>query len=127
MSGVKVKVKMNPIDKIKLRHKLDAQGQKFFTHEVRRRCDPYVPFDKGPLKNTAQEHEKSIEYVQPYAAKNYYHNAGRGRQGTTKQGGRNGLNTHCLRGKLWDKRMMADHGKEVVDSVAKYVGGRAKR
>lgn len=125
-AGVKITVNLEPMQKIKLRHMLDegGKGQKFFTHQVRRMCDPYVPLDKGPLKNTAEEHDTYIEYVQPYAAKNYYENAGRGTQGTTKH---NSHNVHCLRGRLWDKRMMADHGNEVIDSVANYLGGRAKR
>lgn len=124
-----MRLELDPTDKIKLRHMINENGsaQKYLTHVVRRLCDSYVPLDKGPLKNTATEDVDHITYVQPYAAKNYYTNAGRGTQGTTKQYGRKGLNTHCTRGKLWDKRMMADRGDEVVGSVANYVGGRVKK
>lgn len=129
-AGMKLRMKslqIDPIQKIKLKHLInkDGKAQRYFTHLVRKQCDPYVPFDNGPLKNTAVEDDHSITYVQPYASKNYYENEGRGRQGTTKQNGRKGLNTHCTRGKLWDKRMWADHGSEIVDSVANYVGGRS--
>lgn len=31
-----------------------------------------------------------------------------------------------MRGKEWDKRMMADRGDEVVDDLAKFVGGKRK-
>ena len=31
-----------------------------------------------------------------------------------------------MRGRDWDKRMMADRGDEVVKAVASYVGGKAK-
>jgi hypothetical protein len=71
--------------------------------------DPYVPFLNGPLKNTAVEHESSIEYVQPYAQKQYYENKGKG-----------------LRGAQWDKRAWADNGDSIVESVAVFVGGKPK-
>lgn len=87
----------------------NGQGQRFFTHEVRRHADPYVPFRQGVLKNTAIEKVTSIEYGQPYARKQYYENKGNG-----------------LRGKNWDKRMFADRGPEIVKAVANYCGGKAK-
>lgn len=71
--------------------------------------DSYVPFLKGPLKNTAIEHEDSVEYVQPYAQKQYYENKGKGN-----------------RGKLWDQRCWADNGDAIVESVADFVGGEKK-
>lgn len=122
-AGIKIKtvgLQMDPIQKIKLRHLInqDGKGQRFFTHEVRRLSDDYVPLDKDPLKNTAVEGEHTITYVQPYAAKNYYENRGNGTQGTAHNG---------LRGKLWDKRMWADRGDGIVESVANYVGGRASK
>lgn len=73
------------------------------------KADPYVPFLNGPLKNTAVEHENSIEYVTPYARRQYYEHKGDG-----------------LRGREWDKRMWADRGKEITQSVADYIGGKAK-
>lgn len=71
--------------------------------------DSYVPLKNGPLKNTAVERENSIEYIQPYARRQYYENKGNGR-----------------RGKEWDKRAWADNGDAVVESVAKFAGGKAK-
>lgn len=117
---MQVKLMMDPTDKILLKRSMNKNGaaQKFFTHEVRRHCDPYVPMQTGILKNTAVEHTDYIEYVQPYARRQYYENAGTGMKGT---GGSKGL-----RGKLWDKRMWADRGKEIVQSLARYCGGRAK-
>lgn len=120
-AGIKIKsvgLQMDPIQKIKLKHMInkDGKAQRFFTHKVRRMCDPYVPFEKGPLKKTAEEGDHTITYVQPYAKKNYYENRGNGTQGTALNG---------LRGKLWDKRMWVDRGDEIVESVANYVGGRA--
>lgn len=121
-AGIKLKMhlELDSEQEIKLRRKLNKDGdaQKFFTHEVRRMCDPYVPFDKGPLKNTAIEDVHTITYVQSYAATNYYGNTGHGTQGLSNGG---------KRGRQWDRRMMADHGEEIVESVANYVGGRSKK
>lgn len=119
-AGVKITAKIDSVQRIAARRKLekDGQAQRFFTHQFRRMADPYVPKKEGILKNTAQESTSSITYVQLYASRNYYSNRGMGKQGTAK-GGR--------RGKLWDKRMWADHGQELVDGVAAYVGGKSKK
>lgn len=105
-----VKINLDPTEKILLKRNLDKNGtaQRFFTSEVRRLSDPYIPFDNGPLKNTAVEDIDKITYVQVYARKQYYENKGRG-----------------LRGPFWDKRMWADRGKEITESVAKFCGGRS--
>lgn len=126
---IRVKLDLQDAQKTELRLAINRNGkaQKKFTHKVKSMCDKYVPLDKGILKNTAIEDDNSITYIQPYAEHNYYYNSGKGTQGMTKQGGRGGLNKNCLRGKLWDKRMWADHGDEIVAYVANYVGGRAKK
>ena len=107
----RVRIDIDPEDKILLKRNLtkDGEGQRFFTHEVRRHSDQYVPYLNGPLKNTAIEHRTNIVYPQPYSRKQYYKNKGNG-----------------LRGKEWDKRMWADRGKEIVQSVADFCGGRAE-
>ena len=109
--GTNIKLKTDPADKILLKRNLNrnGKGQQFFTHEVRRLSDPYVPFLSGTLKNTAQELTDRIEYVQPYARRQYYENRGNG-----------------LRGSHWTERMWADRGKEIVQSVAAYCGGKTK-
>ena len=86
-----------------------GQAQRFMVSEVRHQADPYVPFLNGPLKNTAVEHEDSIEYVTPYARRQYYEHKGKG-----------------LRGSQWEKRMWANRGQEITQSVADYIGGKAK-
>lgn len=108
-SRVKCTLKLDPIDKITLRRNLNRNGraQQYFTQKVRTTSDPYVPFDKGHLKNTAVEKVDSITYIQPYAKVQWYQNRGNG-----------------LRGKMWVLRAWADHCKEIVQSVADYVGGR---
>lgn len=107
--SVKVSVHMDPKEKIMLKRNLGNNGkaQKFFSEEIRRISDPYVPMDSGMLKNTAVARKKSVEYVQPYAQKQWHENRGKG-----------------LRGKMWVTRAWADKGKQVLKAVANYVGGR---
>lgn len=109
--AARIKLEMDPADRILLKRKLNknGEGQRFFTHQVRALSDPYVPFLNGSLKNTAQELVTRIEYVQPYARRQFYENRGNG-----------------LRGKEWTPRMWADRGKEIVEATAKFCGGRAE-
>lgn len=117
--SVSVKLELDPLTKILARRGLQGNGpaQKKAASELKRMCDPYVPMNTGTLKNTAQVQKDGVLYVQPYASSQYYGNGGFGKDGTAKGG---------QRGKFWDKRMMADHGKEYVSFVAKTVGGKAK-
>ncbi|WP_269478285.1 minor capsid protein [Hominibacterium faecale] len=110
--SVKVRLDLDPFEKILSRRDLeeDGEAQLFFTHEVARHCDPYVPMDTGMLKNTKQIDPNKITYPQPYAQKQYFENKGKG-----------------LRGKEWDKRMMADRGEEIVTGVANFIGGKAEK
>ena len=115
MSGARLE--LDPVDKILLRRSLGKDGKagQVFAMEVKRRCDKYVPFRTGTLKNTARIEGTKIIYPAPYAKQNYYSNAGWGQDGTATGG---------LRGKQWDKRMMAAEGKECVRVAARYAGGR---
>lgn len=105
-------LEMDSTQKILLKRCLEKDGkaQKFFTSEVARLCDPYVPYASGNLKSNKKVGASYIHYKSDYAAKQYY----------TNKGGHNG----ALRGKQWDVRMWADRGNEIVKSVAKFVGGR---
>lgn len=107
---MKVTLKMDAADKILLRRNLGKNGkaQRFFTHEIRRLSDAYVPMQSGVLKNTAQESDSKITYGQPYARRQWYENKGNG-----------------TRGPWWCIRMWRDRGKEIVRSVANFVGGRS--
>lgn len=107
----KIRLQIDPVDRILLKRGLNKNGagQQFFTHEVRRLSDPYVPFLTGVLKNTATEEVNRITYNTPYARRQYYENPGTG-----------------LRGPHWTERMWADRGKEIVKAVAEYCGGKSK-
>lgn len=114
MAGIKINI--DPIDKILLKRHLnkDGEGQQFFTHEVRRLSVPYVPKLSGAMEETAIEQVDKITYPQPYSRRQYYENRGKNRSKAP------------FAGKLWDKRMWQDRGKEIVQSVAKYCGGKAE-
>lgn len=110
--GTKVKLQIDPTDKILLRRKLNKNGagQRFFTHEVRRLSTPYIPRLTGYLSNdSVTETPTMITYNTPYARRQYYEHKGNG-----------------MRGPEWDKRMWADRGKEIVKATAAYCGGKAK-
>lgn len=90
------------------------KAQKFVDSETLRLCDPYIPFRTGMLKKSGISGtvigSGVVEYTAPYAKRQYYTNAGRGKQGLTKH---NSHNYKCLRGKLWLERMKADHIDEI--------------
>lgn len=96
--------------------------QKYIDNEVLRLSDPYVPFDTGVLKMSGKLGtvigSGLVMYVAPYAHQQYYHNAGRGKQGTSK------YNTHnykCLRGKYWFERMKSDHLQDILSGAKRTV------
>lgn len=118
MANVSVHLNLPDAAKIITSRGLQDKGpvQRGFAQIVKDTCEPYVPMRSGTLKNTAQVQEDGVLYEQPYAAKQYYTNAGKGTDGTANGG---------VRGKEWDKRAMADHGSEVTAAVAKMVGGKS--
>lgn len=97
------------------------QAQKYVDREVLRRSDPYVPMDTGALIKSGISGtvlgSGEVDYTAPYAREQYYNNAGRGKQGTSKH---NSHNSKCLRGKLWFERMKADHKQEILDGLQKF-------
>lgn len=110
-----VKINLDPTQKMLLKRKLNSNGaaQIKFTKECAKTFNNYVPFNTGRLKDMSVELQTSkIIYNAPYAAKQYYTNAG-GNKGP-------------LRGKLWDKRAWIDKGDNIVKSIAEFCGGRSK-
>ncbi|MEI3577921.1 MAG: minor capsid protein [Acutalibacteraceae bacterium] len=124
---MKVTVKLNPTSKVLGTRGLDDGGrvQKALDSEVLRRSDPYVPMRTGALKKSGIIGTKIgsglVQYVAPYAKKQYYNNAGRGRQGMAKK---NAHNYKCLRGKLWFERMKTDHLNDILKTVKEKAGGK---
>ena len=111
-----VKIQIDSSDKILLKRKLNknGEGQRFFTHEVRRLSVPYVPHLSGKMEQTAIEQTNRITYSQSYSRRQYYENAGKNRSKAP------------MAGKLWDKRMWQDRGKEIVQSTAEFCGGKSR-
>ena len=118
--ATKVKIQMDPTQKILLRRYLNQNGkaQQYFTKQVAAKSEPYIPFDTGRLKDIDVTIEtKRIIYSAPYAKKQYYSNKGMGK---------GGLHNGGLRGRYWDKRCWQQRGNEIVQSVANFVGGKKK-
>jgi len=90
-----------------------SKAQKVVDIEVLRRSDPYVPYLSGKLKESGTlgtvVGSGEIRYVMPYARRQYYENAGRGKEGLHASGGHAGL-----RGKLWFERMKADQKDDIL-------------
>ncbi len=95
---------------------------------VARLSDSYVPMQQGTLKDSRQilEGGRAILYNQPYAHYQYHGQvmAGRAPKHYTGQPIHYHYGRH--RGKEWDKRMLANRGKEVVEDLARFVGGKRK-
>ncbi|GAA0774583.1 hypothetical protein GCM10008908_24680 [Clostridium subterminale] len=115
-----VRVEIDPTQKILLKRYLGKNGkaQVEFTKQVAKYSNNYVPFKTGRLKDMMITIDTDkITYNAPYAAKNYYLNKGMGKQGNSVGG---------LRGKMWDRRMWINNGDKIVQSIAEFVGGKAK-
>ncbi|AUM91510.1 minor capsid protein [Clostridium botulinum] len=113
--STKVRVQIDNPQKILLKRYLnkDGQAQVKFTKEVAKKSNNYVPFLTGRLKDmSVQLTTNKIIWNAPYSKKQYYLN----------KGGNRG----ALRGKYWDKRMWGNEGDEIVQSIAKFCGGRSK-
>lgn len=100
----------------------DNKARKFLASEFKRLCDPYVPMQQGVLKNTAMiaGDGSYISYNQPYAHYQYYGQVMAGRAPKHYTG--DALTYHgAMRGKEWDKRMLADKSKDLERSMDAYV------
>ena len=69
--GIKVK-----IDEGRFVKRFTARFEPLLAHEVKRLCDPYVPFDRGALKGSARTVGGSVWYSTPYARRKYYEHKG---------------------------------------------------
>lgn len=115
----KVRIKMDPTQKILLKRSLNENGgaQRFFTSEMQRVMHPYVPVLESKLRDSSVIKGTCIEYNTPYARRQFYENQGNGIEG---------MNNGGRAGSQWAQRAWADNGDAVVESVADYVGGRAR-
>lgn len=100
---------------------------------VERLCGPYAPMSAGSgahMKDQTQITESggavAIVYAAPYAHYQYKGEVMAGRAPKHYAGRAIRYHGGPMRGKEWDKRMMADRGDEVADDLAKFVGGKRK-
>lgn len=127
MSGFKVNLHLNSSQKMLCDRGLSKMGsvQKIIDSEVLRRSTPYIPMQSGNLIKSGITGtvigSGEVQYIAPYARRQYYHNAGRGRQGLAK---RNAHNYKCLRGKQWFERMKADHKDDILRLAKEKAGGK---
>lgn len=108
-----------------------AKARKYLASTVARLCDPYVPMSSGSaahMKNLAQvaEDGSRLLYPGPYAHYQHVGEVMAGRAPKHYTGRDISYHGGPMRGKEWDKRMMADRGDEAVDGLAKFVGGVRK-
>lgn len=120
-------------------------AQTFFTNEVWRLSDDYVPFGEGPLKNNVLVEPTRYTHLEIYAQYQWYGNlmvdsdylvgafpltkngiqAGFfSRPGVPKildPNGRKLDNFNGLRGPYWTDRMWADRHEEIENAVQKFI------
>lgn len=88
-----------------------TEAQKFIDSECIRYCAPLTPLRTSALIKSATLGtvigSGRIEYVAPYARRQYYENKGKGQ-----------------RGKLWFERMKAKRKKVILYGAAKIVGAK---
>ena len=124
---MKVKVDISPAKILKARGLGgDTSAQKYLASEVKRLSDTYVPMQQGMLKNQTQiaADGSYLVYTQPYAHYQYYGEVMAGRP--PKQYTGDSLNYHGapMRGKQWDKRMLADKSKEIERNLETFIKKR---
>lgn len=121
--SVKVKVDISPAKILRARGLgSDTGACKYLASEVKRLCDPYVPMQQGALKNitTIAADGSQLVYTQPYAHYQYYGEVMAGRPPKHYTG--TAIKYHgAMRGKEWDKRMLADKSKDLERSLDAYI------
>ena len=97
--------------------------RKYIASQVKRLSDPYVPMQQGVLKNTATiaGDGSYIVYTQPYAHYQYYGEAMSGRAPKEYNGKKLNYHGAPMRGKQWDKRMLADKSGDLERSIEAFI------
>ena len=81
-----------------------GKAELFLANNCFRRMEKYVPRDTGALATTVTIRPGSVTYEQPYAHRQYTTNKGNG-----------------LRGKYWDKQMIANERAVLARETENYV------
>lgn len=103
------------------------EAQRFLAEDVERLCQPYVPMaaaSTNHMVDAARVTDDSIIYPGPYAHYQYVGEVMAGRAPKHYTGKPIDYHGGPMRGKEWDKRMMADHGDEVERDFENYLRRR---
>lgn len=120
----KTKIDIKPVEEILKRHGLQNDGAVtlFLRGEVERYSDPYIPFNKGPLKNKkSYPNNYSIRYVSPHSRYQYHGKVMIGKAPKKETNKELKYNGAPKRGAKWDERMWNDHGKEICDNLEGFI------
>lgn len=105
---MKIQYTLEGFDPVKIAHKYGfgdkGKAELFLANNCFKRMEKYVPRDTGALATTVVVEPGSVTYIQPYAHKQYVSNKGDG-----------------LRGKYWDKKMIANERDALTKEVERYV------
>ena len=82
----------------------NGEAELFLANNCFRRMTKYVPWLTGALATTVTIKPGNVTYEQPYAYRQYTKNKGKG-----------------IRGKYWDKKMMANERPVLAREVENYV------
>lgn len=122
--SIKVKVDISQAEILK-RFGLGGSNkvQKYIASEVKRLSDPYVPMQRGALKNNATiaADGSQLVYTQPYAHYQYYGQVMAGRAPKHYTGDALTYHGGPMRGPQWVKRMLADKSQDLEKSVEAYI------
>lgn len=126
--NVEIKVNLD-VNQIINKYGLGAnkEAQRFLASEVERLCQPYVPMSAGSgghLVNSARVYDDKIVWPGPYAHYQYYGEVMAGRAPKHYTGKPIEYHGAPMRGKEWDKRMMADRKDDICREVENYILSR---
>ncbi|HBF64742.1 MAG TPA: hypothetical protein DDW34_02060 [Clostridium sp.] len=105
------------------------EAQQYLASEVERLNRPYVPMSSGSgahMVNQVQVTEDAVIYPGPYAHYQYVGEVMDGRAPKQYTGREIEYSDGPMRGKQWDKRMLADHGQEIEKGLENYIKGRLR-
>lgn len=139
---MKIKTDIQPATILRARGLGDSdEARIFLAQEVANLCDPYVPMAPGSGAHMKEQYDiapdgSAITYHGPYAHFQYVGEVMVGahtgspwaKSGEPKvyAGRELDYSGGPMRGKEWDKRMLADRKGEIEDALAKKVGGKPK-
>ncbi len=105
------------------------EAQQYLANEVERLSRPYVPMSSGSgahMVNQVQVTEDAVIYPGPYAHYQYVGEVMGGRAPKQYTGREIEYSDGPMRGKQWDKRMLADRGEEMEKGLENYIKGRLR-